>query len=210
MVRSMKKSLLLIALLATKVSLYSDWMPPKEALNKLQQGNERYLAEKLKFSNRSTERRMSGVEGQTPFAVVVGCSDSRTAPEVIFDQGIGDLFVVRVAGNVVGPTGLDSIEFAVTALESGLVLVMGHQNCGAINAVMQGQTQDIEAIAKLASPKIRDAANLTEAIKANASYVADNLRNNPIFAKKIEDKRLEIVAAYYDFTTGKVEILDGR
>ena len=92
---------------------------------------------------------------QKPFAIILGCSDSRVSPEILFDQGIGDLFIVRVAGNVAGPVELDSIEYAALYLKSSLVLVLGHENCGAITAVLDGQTKEIEHVADLIAPAIQ-------------------------------------------------------
>jgi carbonic anhydrase len=190
-------------------TLLGVWMPSDDALTKLVEGNKRYMNETLKYANRSNERRTSSVEGQSPFAVILACSDSRTAPEIIFDQGIGDLFVVRVAGNVAGPVEIASIEYGVLALESSLVVVLGHQNCGAIQAVLAGQTQDIEPVANLIAPSVaKKNLSLEAATKINAQHFAKIVSKNPVLAQKIKDKRLKVVAGYYDFNSGKVEILE--
>jgi carbonic anhydrase len=186
---------------------------PSEALQRLQEGNQRYIDGKLLHPDRSEERRLATAEEQNPFAVIVGCSDSRASPEILFDQGIGDLFIVRVAGNVVGPIEINSVEFAVEYLGASLVLVMGHENCGAVRAVMNGTTQDIEAVAAKIQPAIRKLPKkgpyaLNNAIKANARYVAQELREIPLIKKLIDKNTLEILPAFYDFDTGKVEIIE--
>ena len=125
-------------------------------LKRLMDGNKRYTSDLLEHPNRTPERRESIACKQEPFAIIIGCSDSRVSPEIIFDQGIGDLFVVRVAGNVVGPLELDSIDYAALYLHSSVLLVLGHERCGAVNAVIQGATQDIQAISALIQPAVKE------------------------------------------------------
>lgn len=185
---------------------------PEHAETRLKEGNLRFIAETSHHPNRCSERRLETADTQEPFATIVGCSDSRVAPEIIFDQGIGDLFIVRVAGNVVGPVEQDSIEYSVLILKSPLILVVGHQNCGAVNAVLSGQTKDIEAVAKLVQPAVDEAQKqkgdkLLNAIQNNARNVAKQLRKQKLFKKMIKEKKLGVKAAYYSFETGKVEIL---
>lgn len=204
---------ILFLFLILPFALTAGWIPPDESLDKLVQGNKRYVNQTLKFANRSTERRLQNIEGQTPFAAIVACSDSRGSPDIIFDQGIGDLFVVRVAGNVVGPVELASVEYSVLALESSLVLVLGHQNCGAVQAVIAGNTKGIEPVAELIEPAVslakkKGAPLLEAAIRENALRFAQILRNNPLLAEKIESGRLKVYGAYYDFNSGKVEIFN--
>ncbi len=114
-------------------------MPSSDPLKKLLEGNERYVRFESEHPNRSRERLLETAKEQKPFAVIVGCSDSRVAAEILFDQGIGDLFIVRVAGNVVGDIELASIRFAVEQLGVSLIFVLGHENCGAVQAVFTGQ-----------------------------------------------------------------------
>jgi carbonic anhydrase len=184
---------------------------PKEALEKLLAGNERYVNDKLLHPNRSQERREALTDTQNPFATVIGCSDSRVSPTLVFDQGVGDIFEIRVAGNVIGPVPIASAEYSVKFLGSSLIMVLGHENCGAVGAVLKGQTQDIEPIAD----KIKEALQgkqkfsdnpLENAIKANVSFVVKSLRANPLFAPLIKDKKLEIVGGYYNLQSGKVDI----
>lgn len=190
----------------------STWLSAEQnGLERLLEGNKRYVADKLEHPNRTSVRREALVSKQEPFAVIVGCSDSRVAPEIIFDQGIGDLFVVRLAGNVVGPLGLDSIEFAVLYLKATTVLVLGHEACGAVGAVLAGTTKDIEAIAEKIDPSLpkdRTGLTLNEAIRANAKGVKDNLLKSPVIGGLVKDGRVKVYAGYYNLESGKVDILD--
>jgi carbonic anhydrase len=184
-----------------------------EGMNRLIKGNERYVQDKLEHPNRTLERRQAIVSTQEPFATIVGCADSRVSPEIVFDQGVGDLFVVRVAGNVIGPLELDSIDYSVIYLHSSVVIVLGHENCGAVNAVIQGTVQDIESVAELIEPAVVAAkktnpSNLLEAsIKANARRMRDYLLQTPVVRKYVEEKKLEVYAGYYHLESGVVEIL---
>lgn len=113
-------------------------LSPQEALKKLQEGNERFVSDKsLRCLTDKEDRRKALVNNQKPFAIILGCSDSRVAPEILFDQGLGDLFIIRVAGNVLGSSEIDSITYAVKALLCPLIVVLGHENCGAVEAVWQ-------------------------------------------------------------------------
>lgn len=187
-------------------------LTPKEALSRLLEGNERYTRDQLTHPDRTKDRREATVAQQCPFAVILGCADSRIPPEIIFDQGIGDLFVVRVAGNVAGPLELESIEYSVIYNHSCLVIVLGHENCGAVKAVLGGQTGDIKSIASLINLGIRGEKEksgnpLVNAIKANVIAVVSNLKQHPVLAKYIRDGKVDIIGAYYNLATGKVEIL---
>jgi len=194
-----------------QISLYS--MTPEKALQNLMEGNQRFSKDQSLHLDRTSERRQELVSTQTPFATIVGCSDSRVAPEIIFDQGIGDLFIVRVAGNVVGPVEQDSIDYSVIYLNSSMIMVLGHENCGAVGAVIDGKTKDIEAVAELIQPavdatKMEKGNRLDNTVKLNAKRVAEQLRNTPSLKDVIAKKKLSVVAAFYNFHTGKVELLD--
>lgn len=195
------------------VSLFGSLTAEEQGLERLMKGNQRFVRDALEHPNRTTERREAVVSLQEPFAVILGCADSRVAPEILFDQGVGDLFVVRVAGNVVGSLELESIEYAVFYLHSSVILVLGHENCGAVHAVLEGTTKDIEDLAKLIDPSVQEVKKqnlpdpLEAAIKANARRMRDNLRRAPSFQKLIQEKKLEIQAGYYHLQTGEVEIL---
>jgi carbonic anhydrase len=178
---------------------------PEQALMRLMDGNKRFVAEEPIHTYDSSVRRKEFEKGQRPFAAILGCSDARVPPEIVFDQGLGDLFTVRVAGNVAGPVEIDSLDFSVLQVGVPLIVVMGHQDCGAIKAVMAGKTQEIEAVANLISPCILKTSNLEEAIQFNAEIVVAGLKANPTMADLIRKKKLMIVGAYYNFRSGKVD-----
>ena len=188
--------------------------PSKLGLQRLIDGNKRYVNDKSIHPNRNEERRKEITSKQSPYAVIVGCSDSRVAPEIIFDEGLGDLFVVRVAGNVIGPIELDSIEYSALYLHSVIILVLGHENCGAVEAVIQNNTKDIEAVANLIEPAVQKAQEgetnnlLEQAIKINALNMKDFLENSPNIKQLIQDKKIEVHAGYYNLKTGLVEPLN--
>ncbi len=195
-------------------SLISGSLFSGEALKRLMDGNVRYVQDRLEHPNRTSESRTAAADSQSPFAIIVGCSDSRVAPEILFDQGIGDLFVVRVAGNVIGPIELDSVEYSALYLNSKVILVMGHESCGAVDAVIQGKTKDIEAVAKIIEPVVRKAKKtkspdlLNVCIKKNALNMKEFLKNSPSIRKLVQEGKIEVEAAYYNLNTGVVEILN--
>jgi carbonic anhydrase len=196
-----------------QISLFS--LTPDQALQSLMEGNQRFSKDKSLHLDRTSERRQELISKQAPFAIIVGCSDSRVAPEIIFDQGIGDLFIVRVAGNVVGPLEQDSVEYSALYLNSSIIMVMGHENCGAINAVLAGTTKDIESVAALIQPaadatKTQKTNRLENTIKTNAHMMAEQLKNSPVIKGLIAKKKISVVAAYYNFHTGKVELLEEK
>lgn len=187
-------------------------MEPDEAIDELVKGNERYVAGKPLHPNHDEEARQNTAEKQAPFAIVLGCSDSRVPPEIIFDQGIGDLFIVRVAGNVAGPIELDSIEFSALTFNSAAVVVLGHKNCGAVKAVVSGDTKDIESVAALIEPAVKESKDLfgnrlDNAVEMNVRHVVQQLEKSPVLSKLIQDKKLKIVGGCYDLQTGKIEFL---
>ena len=206
----MKKWLLAFLLL---YGISSHAVTPEQAMQRLMEGNGRYMRDALEHPNRDQERREAIVAKQKPFATIVGCADSRVSPEIIFDQGVGDLFVVRVAGNVIGDLELDSVDYSVLYLNSSVVIVIGHENCGAVDAVIHQNTKDIEAVAKLIEPSVQQAKktktdNLLEsAIKANAVRMRDFLLKSRVIAQLVKDKKIEVHAGYYNLRTGAVEIL---
>ena len=154
---------------------------PAEAISKLKEGNGRYTSGNLQHPGQTTERRTELANVQHPFAVIVSCSDSRVPPEIVFDQGLGDLFIVRVAGNVINDEGLGSIEYAVDHLGSRLILVLGHQRCGAVQAAKEtiaakGKAPGhIESLVTAIKPAVEATAkkDLDATIKANVNHVVD-------------------------------------
>lgn len=188
-------------------------LSPQNALQRLMNGNQRYVEDRLEHPNRTSERREASQSIQFPYAVIVGCSDSRVSPEIIFDEGIGDLFVVRVAGNVIGSLEMESVLYAATALKSVLVLVLGHENCGAVKAVVDGNTKSIPALANIIAPAIQEAKEedpshlLVSSVKANAIHMKELLLKHPPLSKLFHAKKIEIVAGYYNLQTGVVDLL---
>lgn len=195
-------------------SLFAQLTNPQDAYKKLMEGNQRYVDGKSIHPDQSPERRGKLVGKQEPFAIIIGCSDSRVPPEIIFDQGIGDLFVVRVAGNIAGPIELDSIEFAADILKAPFILVLGHQNCGAVKAVMAGEgfSEDIENISPFIEKAVKKAKDLpgdrlTNTIKTNVQLVVEYLSGTPVLKELIKKGSLKIIGGYYELEEGKVEIL---
>ncbi len=193
--------------------LLSSALYGNSGLDRLMRGNKYFVDTGFELLCQKTQDRRALISRQEPFAIIVGCSDSRVPPELIFNQGFGDLFVVRVAGNVIGPIELDSIEFSATYLRSSVILVLGHENCGAVEAVIEGTTKDIENVAALIAPAVegqrkRDPENLLEAsTKANARRMRDYLLKSPVIKKLVSNRKLEVYAGYYHQKTGLVELL---
>jgi carbonic anhydrase len=188
-------------------------MTPEEALAALIAGNQRYAKDALLHPHREQERREASAAQQAPFAIVIGCSDSRVSPEILFDQGIGDIFVVRVAGNVVGPLELASVEYAALHLHSVVLLVLGHEACGAVNAVVTEDTADIAPLAQLIDPAVRAAKQrdpqhvLDTAVRLNALNMKAALLRSPAIQKQRAAGALAVEAAYYNLQTGLIERL---
>lgn len=185
-------------------------MTPEQAIKRLMEGNKRYVNDQLEHPNRNQIRREAVTANQKPFAIILGCSDSRVSPEIVFDQGIGDLFVVRVAGNVVGSIELDSIDYAALYLDSVLILVMGHENCGAIQAVLNHNTKEISAIAEkielnIAGIEIGQPNAVKNAVTANVRAAVKSLRESPVLSRLIKEKKIEVIGGYYNLSTGEVE-----
>ncbi len=207
----MKKILWFLSILCP-VHLLIAKVDSKQALELLVQGNQRFVSDRSVHPNRSQERRERIAEKQEPFATILGCSDSRVSSEIIFDTGLGDLFVVRVAGNVLGPLEMSSIEYAVFHLHSPLILVLGHENCGAVQAILQGKMSDIKPIAKLIAPAIEKTKKQTKdrlenTIKENVRLIVEELRKSRSFKKLLQEEKLAIVGGYYNLESGRVEFL---
>ena len=184
-----------------------------QALKILMDGNKRYISSRSTHPHQTHERRVELKKGQNPFAVILGCSDSRVPPEVIFDQGLGDLFVVRVAGNITGKNVSASIEYAVAHLGTSLVVVLGHSDCGAIkscasNTHFGGNLHDLVSKLEPALEKAREIPGdlIDNAAKINAKMVAEILSSSvPVPSGQVGTEALKIVAAYYDLDSGNVE-----
>ena len=198
----------------------------KEALQRLISGNQRFVQNVPQVDAVANQsRREELISGQAPFAVIFGCSDSRVPAELVFDQGFGDLFVVRVAGNVVAPTQIGSVEFAVQQFGTPLVVVLGHTKCGAVVATLN----ELESPSEAGSPNITSlvesikpavmpvletlkddkAALVTQAVRANIRLSAKQLRqDSKVLEQLVQDNKVKIVSAEYSLETGVVEFFD--
>ncbi len=188
---------------------------PELALQQLLDGNKRFVDTSLTHPNQDSERRIALGDGQAPFAAVLACADSRVPPEVLFDQGLGDLFVVRVAGNILNDQLLGSLEYAAAHLDTPLIVVLGHTNCGAIGAVAQGAKLEghIASLIPAIQPavdKVRDQeGDLTDnAAREVARMTAIQLQESqPIIANLVKEGKLKVVPAFYELESGEVSLL---
>lgn len=193
----------------------------KSPLEKLMAGNKRFMAGHPIHPDETLARIRDLKKGQNPFAVVMSCSDSRVPPELIFDQGLGDIFSVRTAGNVIGDYELGSIEYAVEHLGCKLIVVMGHENCGAIQAFIENPDTHkhlnhieniIEYIAKEDEEKDlpdADKHQVDKAVRANILHGVHYIKNSePILKPLVDQKKVTVIGAYYDLDKGEVVIMD--
>jgi carbonic anhydrase len=192
---------------------------PAEAISKLKEGNGRYTSGNLQHPGQTTERRTELAKTQYPFASIVSCSDSRVPPEIVFDQGLGDLFIVRVAGNVINDEGVGSIEYSVDHLGTRLIVVLGHQRCGAVQAAKEtiaakGKAPGhIESLVTAIKPAVETTAkdDLDATIKANVKNVVQALRSStPILKAKVDSGEVKVIGGYYSLDTGAVTFLDEK
>lgn len=209
-------SLLSLSLLAVP-ALTAEELPAHLALSRLLSGNERFVSGKLRKKDYQRERPTLA-QGQQPYAIILACADSRVAPEVVFDESLGRLFTVRVAGNVADPAVLGSIEYAVEHLHVKLLMVMGHDSCGAVKATMGGGdlppnikslvTRIKPAVDKVWTQGIEEKSRLDAAIRENVHYqIQSSLYESAIISEAVHKKELLIVGGVYHLNTGKVEIL---
>ena len=191
---------------------------PDQALSRLVAGNQRFVAHKATHPHEDLARRHDLAGSQHPFAVVLSCSDSRLPPELIFDQGLGDLFVIRVAGNITDAAVVGSIEYAVEHLKSPLIVVLGHEKCGAVTAAMSGGAESkdhIQALVDEISPVVAEAKKdpkdpLDAAVRLNVRKVVGELgASEPILAHEAKAGHIRIVGAYYSLDTGAVTLVGG-
>jgi len=190
------------------------------SLNKLLDGNKRFITGNLESKDFSDTKRKELAKGQRPFAIVVACSDSRVAPEIIFDQGLGDIFVIRVAGNVLDRVSLGSIEYAAEHLKTPLVIILGHTYCGAVTAAVESKGRmegNIGAIVKRILPAVERARKEGKSGKdlVNSAIVKNVLlqreymiKNSPVIRKLIKAKELQVITAIYNLESGEVSIVD--
>lgn len=200
----------------------------REALERLREGNRRFVAGvRGEDAISNLARRAAGVAGQEPFAIVLGCSDSRVPAEIVFDQGVGDLFVIRVAGNIVAPSQVGSVEFAAERFGTRLAVVLGHSQCGAVLATLEelrrpGDTQsrNLRSIVDRIRPSVesllaahaeRDTEDLVrEAVRANVRASADHLRHGSELLERLTAREgFLVLGAEYSLETGVVDVFDG-
>jgi carbonic anhydrase len=189
-----------------------------QALNMLMDGNARFVSGNALHPDQSADRRAEVVSAQHPFAIVVGCSDSRVPPEVVFDQGIGDIFVIRTAGEVMDNAALASIEYGAEHLGVPLVVVLGHDSCGAVTAAIQGGEAPghlaglVEAIQPAVDEAKKEASEdelLDASIDINVRNIVDQLKTSePILSELVKEGKLTIIGARYHLDSGEVEILE--
>lgn len=198
-----------------------------DALARLRAGNARFATGRRSRSRNLAQSRASVAKGQAPFAIILGCSDSRVPAEIVFDQGLGDLFVIRVAGNIVAPSQVGSVEFAAAKFNTRLVVVLGHSECGAVLATleelqrpMETQSPNLRAIVDRVRPSVEGLletelrhdldALVRRAVRANVSVSVEHLRHgSEILEQLIRDEGLLVVGAEYSLETGEVEFFDG-
>ena len=197
-----------------------------EALQRLRDGNRRFVDDIRSHTLSSQERRAELAAGQAPFAIILGCSDSRVPAEIVFDQGLGDLFVIRVAGNIVAPSQIGSVEFAAERFGTRLVVVLGHSGCGAIVATLEelrrpsgSSAANIRSIVDRVRPSVEPLlatelrhdhdALVDQAVRANIRVSANHLRHgSEILERLIQKDGLLVVGAEYSLETGVVDFFD--
>jgi len=200
----------------------------KQALQRLREGNGRFASDvPLEAATTRQTRRSELLAGQTPFAIILGCSDSRVPAEIVFDQGLGELFVIRVAGNIVAPSQIGSVEFAACVFDTPLVVVMGHSKCGAVMATLEelerpsgNRSPNLQSIVNRIRPSVEVLLEtelpdnpdelLRQSIRANIRASASQLRHGSrILEELIEKGKLLVVGAEYSLETGVVDFFDG-
>lgn len=191
-----------------------DDITPDKALQELLDGNERFVKAKRRSPHQNHSRLVEVAKGQKPFASVLGCADSRVPSEIVFDQGLGDLFVCRVAGNIATREEIGSLEFGSLILGSKVIIVVGHERCGAVIAAIKGAEVPgqigslLEAIKpSVESSKGKSGDKVENACKANVLAQIEKLKSSSVLSELIKAEKLKIVGAYYDLDTGKISVI---
>jgi carbonic anhydrase len=194
----------------------SNTLTPDQALTQLMRGNERFVAGWPDHPNQSARRRREVSEaGQQPYAIILSCADSRVPPEIVFDQGLGDVFVIRVAGNVLDDVILGTIEYAVEHLHTPLVMVLGHDKCGVVTAAVEHTPTNshVQAVVDALQPALlmaeaQEGDRISATIDANIRYAVKNLRAaEPILSEARAAGHIQIVGARYNLDTGEVKVI---
>lgn len=192
-------------------------MTPDRAFEKLMEGHQRFIQNKATNTNQSLKYLQSVSEDQKPFAAIIGCADSRSSLEVVFDQGFGNLFVVRDAGNVATPEETGSLEFGTLVLGAKVIMVMGHSGCGAVKATLAGEEVpgSISSVLAQIAPAVKDFKGqqddkeaMRKATEANVIYQVNKLKKSPVLSELIANNQLKIVGGYFNFQTGELNILE--
>ena len=201
-------------LLAAEIAPAEDEITPDKALQELLDGNERFSQRKRRNPHQTYSRLAEVAKGQKPFASILSCADSRVPSEIVFDQGLGDLFVCRVAGNIATREEIGSLEFGSLVLGSKVIMVVGHERCGAVDAAIKGAEVPgqigslLEAIKpSVESSKEKSGDKLENVCKANVLAQIKKLNSSPVLSELIKAEKLKIVGAYYDLDTGKISIV---
>lgn len=211
-------SIVLAACAPTQAKIENPVANADEALQRLLEGNQRYATNKSTDLNESQNRRTEVAGGQSPFATIFSCVDSRVPPELIFDRGLGDIFVIRTAGHVVDSAVLGSLQFGVAELKIPLLVVLGHEKCGAVKATVEAVENNATAEAEInwlvdgirpavEAAKAQPGDLLDNAVKANVSLTVEHLKSSSILSEAVEKGELQIVGARYDLDTGLVEVI---
>jgi carbonic anhydrase len=190
---------------------------PDQALQRLLEGNQRYVAAKPTYPNLTVDRRTQLAQGQHPFSIVFSCVDSRVPPELLFDRGLGDLFVIRTAGHVLDDAVLGSIEYGVAELGIPLILVLGHEKCGAVKATLEAVEHHttapdrIQTLVRAITPAIEQSKDqpgdaLDNAVLTNTALTVDRLKATPLLAEALGKGGLKIIGGRYDLDSGTVVI----
>ena len=189
-------------------------MSPDQVLSRLQDGNARFVEDKLDGKLQNSSRRGELTSGQEPYAIILSCADSRVVPELAFDTGLGEIFVVRVAGNIANTSSIASIEYAVAHIGTPIVVVMGHESCGAVNAALQGGDNgyNLNHLVSHIVPAIEsapDGSSVNDVVRENARLTAKALlERSTIIRNAVEGGKVRVLPAYYSLHTGEVEFLD--
>ncbi|MEH2050937.1 carbonic anhydrase [Nostoc sp.] len=189
-------------------------LSPDAALQKLIEGNQRFVDHHPQYPDQSALRLQEVAQAQHPFATILSCADSRVPAEIVFDQGIGDIFDVRIAGNIATHEAIGSIEYAVVLLGSPLLMVMGHERCGAVTAAVQNESLlgDISSFVKAIKPAVKKVKGqpgdaVENAVVANVQYQIERLKHSKLLTEQVQSGKLKIVGGRYDLDTGRVTII---
>jgi len=203
---------------AVIAAVHEPTISAEQALKLLLEGNQRFVAGKLEHPNQTPARRAEVAKGQHPFAAVLACSDSRTPPEIIFDRGLGDIFTVRVAGNVADKVVIESLDYSVKHLGVRVVMVLGHRRCGAVIAAVEGHEEegkDVGPMLRELDPAVAATKGMAgdpveNAVRANVKLVMLNLATSSELRAMVISGELKIVGGIYDLDTGMIEMLKAK